>query len=347
MAMMNKSNGTDFARALSDYLLRYLPEQRGLSKNTIKSYSDAFTLFLDFCESELRIKRERLEIKDISLQTIEHFLSWLETARNNSASSRNQRNAALHSFFKYLQYKDPRYVLMFQQVMAMPYKSVKHESIRHLPLEAIEEIFKKPDLSTVSGRRDFAVLSLMYESAARVSEVVDLRIDSIRFERKGATITLCGKGRKMRAVPLISSVSAFLKHYLADEERHRPCLHNEPLFCNRAKGKLTRAGISYILGKYVEQVRATQPYLLPEKVYPHILRHSRAMHWLEAGVDLQYIKDLLGHVELSTTEVYARLNTEMKRKILEEVHPEKPITTAPSWSDDRKLMDWLKGFSES
>jgi len=343
----NKSKTTDFASALSDFLLRYLPEQRGLSENTIKSYSDTFTLFLTFCESELRIRRERLEVSDISIQTIERFLRWLETTRNYSVSSLNQRNAALHSFFKYLQYRDPRYVLMFQQVSSMPYKSPKHESIRHLSLDAVEEIFKQPNLNTKSGRRDFTVLSLMYETAARVSEVVDLCIDDIRVERRGATVTVYGKGRKARVVPLINSVSLLLKRYLEEQQQHRTCLHSEPLFCNRSNEKLTRAGIAYILGKYVEQARLTTPDLLPAKVYPHILRHSRAMHWLEAGVDLQYIKDLLGHAELSTTEVYARLSTEMKRKILEDVHPEKPPATAPSWSDDRKLMDWLKGFSGS
>jgi len=345
--MMSKSKTTDFACALSDFLLNYLPEQRGLSENTIKSYSDAFSLLFDFYESEFHIKRERLEIKDISIQKTEEFLNWLENKRNNSAGSRNQRSAALNSFFKYLQYKNPKYVLLFQQITSIPHKLVKQETIQHLTSEAIAAILKGPDLNTKSGRRDFAIISLMYETAARVSEIADLCIGDIRFERRGATIQLYGKGRKARVVPLITDVAIFLKQYLTDEEQHRPCSTNEPLFCNRVKDKLTRAGISYILRKYVDQARFSTSLSFPERVYPHILRRSRAMHWLEAGIDLQYIKDLMGHSDLSTTEVYARLNTEMKRKILEKVHPSKADIASPSWTDDRNLMDWLKGFVPS
>lgn len=169
-------------------------------------------------------------------------------------------------------------------------------------------------------------------------------IGDIRFERNGTTVRLFGKGRKAREIPLIGDVSTFLKRYLADEVQRRQCSKSEPLFCNRSKEKLSRAGIAYILDKYVQIVRLSAPELLPERVYPHILRHSRAMHWLEAGVDLQYIKDLLGHADLVTTEIYAQLNTEMKRKILEKAHA---VTTPPdlrSWTEDRGLMDWLKSF---
>ena len=108
---------------------------------------------------------------------------------------------------------------------------------------------------------------------------------------------------------------------------------------------MTRAGIAYILAKYVGKAREAQPELFPERVYPHILRHSRAMHWLEAGVDLQYIKDLLGHAELVTTEVYAKLNVAMKQKVLERVNPEQPSSEIPSWTEDKNLMGWLKSFN--
>lgn len=342
---MRKTKSTDFALALSDFLLRYLPEQRGLSENTVKSYADAFTLFLEFCESECGLRRENLCVADIDIHMTEHFFKWLQDVRHNSAVSVNQRSAALNSFFKYLQYKNPGYVTLFQQIASIPRKVVRQQPVHHLSLEAVETLLRKPALKTRAGRRDFAIISLLYESAARVSEIADLRVGDVRFERRDATVRLCGKGKKTRIVPLIGDVAAFVKEYLADEEQRRLCTQNEPLFCNRTGEKLSRAGVAYILRKYVEQARLVAPELFPQRVYPHILRHSRAMHWLEAGVDLQYIKDLLGHSEISTTEVYAKLNTEMKRKILEEVYPQKTNAVSISWTDDRNLMDWLQGFT--
>lgn len=341
---MTKTRPTDFARALSNYLFDFLPVKKGLSENTIKSYSDALALFLRFCETELGIKRERLEIKHLSRELIEAYLDWLEEKKNSSSSTRNQRRIAMNTFFKYLQYENPGCVLLCQQILAIPKKVDRKQTIQHLPQKAIEEILKQPDLTTHSGRRDFAILSLLYESAARVSEIADLRVGDLRFERNGAVVRLLGKGSKTRIVPLINEVADFLHKYINEEAQYRSCCNEEPLFCNRSKSKLTRAGISYILQKYANEARAKSPALINVKVYPHIFRHSRAMHWLEAGVDLQFIKDLLGHADLTTTEVYAQINTEMKRKILEEVHPVKGDIKYPSWTDDCGLMDWLKGF---
>lgn len=344
---MNKVKPTDFARSLSNYFFEYLPVQKGLSENTIKSYRDSMSVFLDYCEREHHLKREKLEIKNIDRSLIEDFLSWLEQVKCNSVATRNQRRIALNTFFKYLQYENPEYVLLCQHILSIPYKAGKKQTIRHLPIKAIEEILRQPDLKSRSGRRDFALLSLMYESAARISEMADVCVGDLHFERSGSIVHLRGKGKKFRDVPLIRDVSSLLKNYLSEEKHYRPCEKTEPLFCNRDKEKLTRAGITYIFNKYVDATRLDMPDLLPAKVYPHIFRHSRAMHWLEAGVDLQYIKDLLGHVDLSTTEVYAQLNTEMKRKILEEVHPQDHQSSPyPSWTEDQNLMNWLHGFRD-
>ncbi|MDR1703868.1 MAG: site-specific integrase [Clostridiales bacterium] len=342
---MNKSKPTDFARLLAKYLFEYLPEQKGLSEHTIKSYGDAMSLLLEFCETELHLKREKLEIKNITCELVEQFYLWLEQTKGNSVSTRNQRRIAINTFLKYLQYQNPGYVLLSQQIRSIPHKTDKRQTVRHLSVSAVEEILKKPDLKLRSGRRDFALLSLMYETAARVSEIADLCIGGIRFEKNGATVHLLGKGRKTREVPIIATVTDFLQNYLAEEAQRRHCQKTSPLFCNRNNDRLTRAGITYVLGKYADDARLTAPELIPEQVYPHILRHSRAMHWLEAGFDLQYIKDMLGHSDLSTTEIYARLNVEMKRKLLEQAHPVSEQAPAyPSWSDDKNLMNWLHSF---
>lgn len=342
---MNRKKPTDFAQSLANYLFEYLPDQKGLSEHTIRSYSDTMSLFLVFCETVLQVKRENLEIKDITCDAVEQFYLWLENVKGNSVATRNQRRIAMNAFLKYLQYKNPGYVLLFQQISSIPNKPDRRQTVRHLPVKAVEEILRQPDLQQRGGRRDLALLSLMYETAARVSEIATLHIGNVRFEKDGATVRLFGKGRKKREVPIMSDVTAFLRSYLDEELQHRPCQKSDPLFCNRTKGDLTRAGISYILTKYADAARCSAPELIPEQVYPHILRHSRAMHWLEAGFDLQYIKDLLGHADLATTEIYARISVEMKRKLLEQAHPVKPqLPQYPSWTDDRNMMGWLNSF---
>ena len=180
-----------------------------------------------------------------------------------------------------------------------------------------------------------------YESAARVSEIAGLRVGDIRIEKKGAIVHLRGKGKKFRDVPLLSDPAKILKNYLSEESRYRRCDMNSPLFCNRSKEPLTRSGVYYIVQKYVILAQKKTPELFPVQVYPHVFRHSKAMHWLEAGVDLQYIKDLLGHSDIKTTEIYARLDIKMKQKLLEEVHPQPASEQQISWTDDDNLMQWL------
>lgn len=342
---MSRIKPTNFALALSDFLFHYLPDQRGLSQNTISSYSDALAQFLTYCEDKLKIKREKLTVNDLSLSMVEEFLNWLENDKNCSISTRNQRHAALNSFFRYLQYKNPGYIVLFQQISAIPRKVSVPQPVNHLSVEAVETIFNMPDLNTACGRRDFMLISLMYESAARVSEIADLTFQDIRYDGHGTAVYIVGKGNKPRVVPLIDTVADYLKKYISSEKKCRPCSNEDALFCNRSKKPITRAGIAYILKKYADAARQQNPDLFPEKIYPHVMRHSRAMHWLESGLDLEEIKDLLGHADLSTTQIYAQFNLEMKRKILAKVQP---VNTpdCPSWTEDKSLMEWLENLTK-
>lgn len=338
---------TDFARALSCYFFEYLPIQKGLSENTIHSYRDSMSVFLSYCENERHLKREKIEIKDLNRELVEGFLDWLEQEKGNSTATRNQRRIALNTFFKYLQYESPEYVLLCQTVCSIPKKKHRKQTIQHLSIDGIKAVLEQPNQRSRSGRRDFTMLCLMYESGARISEITDLSIGDLCLDKKGAFVRLHGKGKKVRTVPLISNISSMLQIYLQDEKRYRVCQNEEPLFCNRCKEKLTRAGITYIFNKYVNAAKNDKPELFPNKVYPHIFRHSRAMHWLEAGIDLQYIKDLLGHANLTTTEVYAQINTEMKRKVLERAKPvDQPSNDYPSWTENKGLMEWLESFRD-
>ena len=272
---MRKTKPTDFSTALADYLFIFLPTQKGLSENTIHSYSDTLELFLRFIENERGIKRERLEIAHISRSVVEDFLMWLEVERGSSASTRNQRRVALNGFFRYLQYRNPGYVLLCQQILSIPKKVGPRKKVEHVSTETVAEILKQPDLSTNIGKRDFALLTLLYESAARVSEIANLRVGDFQLDKHhGAAIRLYGQGRKVRTVPLTKPISEIIQEYLKFESGLRPCGKDEPLFCNRSGKNLTREGISYILRKYTGMAQAAAHGIEAVKIHPHVLRHS-------------------------------------------------------------------------
>lgn len=224
---MSKRGPTFFAKALSRYFFDYLPTERNLSTETIQSYRDAMSLLLEFCEKERQIQRDRLEVNDLTRELIESFLRWLEREKRNSISTRNQRRAAISAFFKFLQYEDPACVLMCQQVREIPPKKCEQKIIQHLSVEAVQTVFEQPNLATREGRRDFAFLSLIYESAARASEIAGVRVGDIHFEKKGAIVHLSGKGRKFRDVPLLSDPAKILRNYLSEESRYRQCDMND------------------------------------------------------------------------------------------------------------------------
>lgn len=191
------------------------------------------------------------------------------------------------------------------------------------------------------GRRDVVLLSLMYDTGARVQEIADLTVADIRLEPP-STVKLTGKGSKSRLVPLMTPTSKLLRQYLSDNNLMSIACGTYPLFQNRAHGKLTRAGIAYILDKYVEEARRAHPASIPNVVSPHSFRHSKAMHLLQAGVNLVYIRDLLGHVSIKTTEVYARADSKMKRLALEKAYQDTSPMEMPVWQQSSELLKWLK-----
>lgn len=339
---MKKSRSIDFAYHLSKFLSSYLPGQRNVSENTILSYRDTFKLLLIFCKEEKHIPPERLTFDKFNRTIIEDFLHWLKEVRKNKVSTCNQRLGAIHAFFLYLQYEMLDKMALCHEILSIRYSKAPETILNYLTVEGIEEILSKPDITTKSGRRDITLLSLMYDTGARVQELADLTVGDIRFVTP-ATVRLFGKGRKARIVPLLSGTEKLLQAYVK-ELKLQPNELDHPLFCNRAKQKITRAGITYILKKYATEARASKPYLIPDILSPHCIRHSKAMHLLQANVNLVYIRDLLGHSDLKTTEGYARADSEQKRKALEAANPIKTKVQFPTWTDDDSLMEWLKTF---
>ena len=235
------------------------------------------------------------------------------------------------------------YIYQSQKILAVPVKRIKKNAIGYLSLDAMQLLLKMPPERTKQGRRDRVLLSLLYDSAARVQELVDTKVSDVRIQSP-SIVKLTGKGNKSRIDPLMKPMSALLEQYLVENQLIAPHKSSYPLFFNRSKGKLTRAGIAYIVAKYADNDRKLSPGLFPNKISPHCFRHSKAMHLLQSGVNLVYIRDFLGHVDIQTTEVYARIDGEMKRKALEKSNNNVVSEKLPEWQSNTGLMYWLKNF---
>jgi site-specific recombinase XerD len=334
---------TDFAYAVTRYLSQYLPGTVGLSANSIRSYRDTFRLLLTYCAAEHHLPPEQITLARLDRPMIEDFLAWLESARACSLSTRNQRLAALHAFFKYLQRDQPQALCQYQQILAIPMKKVRTPTIAYLTREAITLLLEMPSTATSSGRRDAVLLSLLYDSGARVQELADLRVGDVRLQAP-ATIKLTGKGQKTRIVPLMAPMARLLGQYFSENNFHAPQCQEYPLFRNRAGNHLTRSGIAFILDKYCTAAKTRSPGYFGDAISPHVIRHSKAMHLLQAGVNLIYIRDLLGHVNVQTTEIYAKADSSMKRMALEQATGGMVSEEMPEWQKNADLLAWLQGL---
>lgn len=334
----------DFAHYLSCFLSVYLPGQAGASRNTILSYRDTFSLFLIFCRDEEHIPPEKITLHKADREMILRFMSWLEEERGCGITTRNQRLAAIHSFFRYLQIELPQHLEHCQRIMEIPHKRGSSDSMNYISLECVRCLLAQPDVSNLSGRRDAVLLSLLYDTGGRVQEIADLKVSDIRLPMP-ITVKLTGKGNKVRLVPLMEPTGKLVQQYLEDHMLTNPAYGQYPLFSNRSNQKLTRAGIAYILNKYVISAKASGCIGFPNKLSPHCIRHSKAMHLLQSGVNLVYIRDILGHVDIKTTEVYARADEKMKRAALETAYKSPTPEKMPSWKQDHGLLDWLKSLS--
>jgi len=329
---------TDFALFLRRFLTAHLAGLRGYSPNTIASYRDAFKLLICYFRDERSIPPERLTLELIDAAAITGFLDWLHASRHNSASTSNQRLAAIDSFFTWMQSQDPARMACCQDILAIPARKHDRPAVARLSTGQTRQLLALPGRSTRRGRRDATLLATVYDPAARVQELADLTVRDLRLDDP-AMASLTGKGRKTRHVPLDTSTAALLTAYLAERHLDSPGRDDHPVFYGQHRCKLSRGGIAWILRKY--QAQATDPALANARLSPHILRHSRAMHLYDAGVPLPCIRDILGHVDLSTTEIYARASTEAKRKALEAVYDDVVTAGLAEWNQDPELLSWL------
>jgi site-specific recombinase XerD len=285
---------------------------------------------------------EKLRLEQIDVSLVEAFLDYLERERKSLPQTRNHRLAALHAFFRYVQAEEPARMLQSQKILAIPLRKHARPAVNYLSKEELAEILAQPDLRTSEGRRDAVLLSVLYDIGARVQELVDLSVGDLRLDPP-AQLRLLGKGRKMRAVPLMGNTVQLLRDHIQENRLVGPEQFDKPLFQNARNQRLSCSGIRYILQKYLDKARDKRPSL-NRTVSPHSLRHTKGMHLLQSGISLDMIRDFLGHADVKTTQIYARANLEMKRNALEKITESSPVQPIPCWQQNKDLLDWLRSL---
>lgn len=332
----------DFPYYLTKFFGKYLHGEKNASRHTIQSYSITFKLLLFFFEQTKAITPERLSMENLSHDTIVDFLNWIESTRKCTVATRNQRLVAIRSFVRFVQKQYPENLFEFQKILNIPDKKCVKRVVSFLTGEEMKILLSMPDPSTRKGLRDMVLMAVLYDSAARVQEIIDLKVKDLRLN-KLAVIILHGKGQKIRHVPITEKTKNLLESHLRCSSSNNGVSSGEQyVFVNQRKQQFSRWGISYIIHKYAGLASLCNGFDVRFSITPHVFRHSKSVHLLQAGVNLIYIRDFLGHSDCSTTQIYAKADTEMRRKALEAAYVDiLPTSELPDWSDDKNLMDFL------
>ena len=323
---------------VQNFFQLYLPNERGLSTNTVKSYRDTLKLFFEYAAQSEKRKVEQLSLDDLTVESVLKFLDSLEKKRANSIRTRNQRLAVLKTFFSYLVTQDLTRSNQYEKIGQLTMKRQPYVPITYLTEEEVQAVLDSIDKSTIQGVRDYAIFILLYNTGARVQELCDLTLASIRLE-KPHIITLVGKGNKTRHVPLWEITVNALQDYLAEKNFNL----NDKIFQGKRGEALSRFGIRYLIQTHVKRAVKKCSSLKAKEVGPHTLRHTTAMHLLQSGVDIAVIKTWLGHVDLNTTHNYVEIDMKMKQKALEQrKKPTHSKTIRAMLDQEKDVLKWLE-----
>lgn len=334
---MSSGQSSTLVQTLKGFFTDYLPRQRALSPHTLQSYRDSLKMLLLFVAGKDG-DATQLMVERFTVERVLAFLQHLENKRKSRVSTRNVRLSAIHSFFRYLGAQHPQHLDLAQRILSIPFKRTQTREIHHLEFAEIQTVLNVVGRSTRDGRRDFTLLSLMFNTGARVSEIVDLKAADLILTPP-ASVHLRGKGRKERTCPIWPETARLLYEHLEENgiHSHLP----ETVFRNHRRTPLTRFGMRLILQKYIHKAAQRMPSLKQKRLHPHSLRHSTAVHLLRSGVDLSTIAHWLGHVSINTTNKYLSLDLEAKREALTKA---KPLVRRRSgtWRRRPDLIAWLK-----
>jgi integrase/recombinase XerD len=321
---------------LTLFLREYLPRQRAMSAQTSDTYAYAFQLLVCFAAGRLKSTPSALSIEQLDATLVLAFLEYLEKERGNCARTRNSRLAALKTFFRFLEYRLPSCLEQARRIRAIPVKKTDEVIIGYLTREEIQVLLDAPDPSLRFGLRDRAMLHLAFAGGLRVSELVGLCLADLVLHPQ-PTVHVIGKGRRERVLPLWRETAMALRDWL--KVRGEP--KTTALFPNLRGDAMTRSGFEYILDKHVRAASAKQPSLAKKRISPHSLRHSCAMHTLQATGDIRKVALWLGHASLQSTEVYLRADPTEKLEALASLVP--PTLRRGHFRPPDKLLAMLRG----
>ncbi len=339
----------DFFSTVRRFLLDYLPKQRCLSPNTILSYKQALNLFVSYMRDEKRIRAQDLTFSCIDRDMILGFLLWLETVRGCSASTRNQRLMVLRSFLEFAGKIDCAQTALHLSVCSIPSKEAHGKVVEFLTEPALTALLQQPDPSEQKGLRNLVFMILMYDTAARCGEILNMRICDLRLDAKHPIAYLHGKRRKTRIVPLLEKTVLYCKQYLHKFHPSEDCHSEAPLFYTVIHGtrqKMSPDTVAVFLAKYGKAAKAVCPEV-PKHIHPHMMRHTRAMHLYRSGMPLVLLSQYLGHAQVETTMIYAYADTEMKRAAIQKADKMHESRTIPTevWADNEEMILKLSGLT--
>jgi integrase/recombinase XerD len=338
-----------FFKHVRGFLTVYLPKNKCCSQNTVKAYRDTLNLFRKFMLEEKMIPFTSINFDMFNHEVIYEFLTWLQNTRGCEAATKNHRLAALKSFFHYCAFEDPALMAVYLDIQEVRSQKVVRNRVEYMSETALKILLEQPDPETPCGLRDRFFMILLYDTGARIQEILDLKLKDIHLNDQTPSIYLTGKGNKTRAVPLMDKTIAHLQEYMKTFHPDGDLKNDQYLFytlIKGLKGKMSDDNVSYFLKRYAGSAHQVCSEV-PLRMHAHLFRHTRAMHLYQAGIPLSYIKDFLGHVSINTTDIYASTDTSMMRAALEKIGKrdgEQASTVGPIWQDNEEMILKLCGL---
>jgi len=338
-----------FFKHVRGYLTVFLPKNRCYSPHTVKAYRDTLNLFRRFMFDEKGIPFGDISFDRITHDVIYEFLAWIQNTRGCEATTKNHRLAALKSFLNYCAMEDPALMAIYLDIQKIRSQRVNRTRVEYMSETALKTLLEQPNARTRCGLRDRFFMILLYDTGARIQEILDLKLRDIHLNDQTPCIYLTGKGNKTRAVPLMDKTIAHFHEYMKTFHPDAHSQNDEYLFFTLIKGqigKMSDDNVSCFLKRYAESARQVCPEV-PLRMHAHLFRHTRAMHLYQAGIPLSYIKDFLGHVSVNTTDIYASTDTSMMKAALEKIakkEGEQISKEVPVWQDNEEMILKLCGL---
>lgn len=330
------------AKYIKRFFSHYLPVRKGLAHNTILAYRDAIKLLICYAADKLNKSAEDLCVEQINESLVLDCLDYLENKRGCTPRTRNARLAAIRALFGFIAREEPSLLLHCQAIRIIPLKRTQHKTVGYLEENEMQALFNSVKINSRSGARDNALLLLLYNTGARVSEIVHLKLTDLRLDGT-AQVNLLGKGNKYRACPLWPETVEALQNYLMCRNAKNPAI--QQLFLNANGSPITRFGVRHIIGKCVTTAQIKGPSITGKTVNPHTIRHTTAMHLLRSGNDINMVSYWLGHASTNTTHVYVEIDMKMKLKMLQNTNA--PAVQKPFPWQKPDVLQWLKSLTRS